>query len=165
MKLKKYDGMFVRIEEITGLQFDGVCTYSSRDWCRREYGRDEECLQIRNFLFFSSCIRKVQSLEDYSGPYGRYPDPFGSVETLTVEDGIGTVRDVLFDEEEEETEVIRLLRCLEDYLGTDNKPLPFKRAELMDTLRELMIKDPRETVRRAAAEMLEKWDPKPAGAR
>lgn len=153
--LKQYDGKCVRIHDRYGGVFDGICRYNDAEYDRGEWGRNEEGLQIESFLFFRSDIRSVESLEGHDGPYGKFLDPFGKLEELTVEDGIGSIRDVLFSEEKEH--VLRLLNCLERYLDPDlGKDLPCA-DEIPDALRELVRYDPDPAVRERAEGLLERW--------
>ena len=153
--LKQYDGQCVRITDRYGGVFDGICRYNDAEYDRGEWGRNEEGLQIESFLFFRSDIRSVESLEEHDGPYGRFLDPFGKLEELTVEDGIGAIRDVLFSEEKEH--VLRLLNCLERYLDPEfGKDLPCA-DEIPDALRELVRYDPDPAVRERAEGLLERW--------
>ena len=118
MELKKFDGKCVRIIDLSKDAFDGICHHNSAEYDEHEYGRSEESLQIENFLFYERDIKEIQSLEENSGPYGKFLDPYGKLEILTVEDGIDSIEDVLFSEEDEH--VIRLLNCLEEYLDPDS---------------------------------------------
>lgn len=45
-----------------GAIFDGVCEHSSPDYCFHEYGVDEEALEIDNFIFYASQIKKIEKL-------------------------------------------------------------------------------------------------------
>ena len=151
--LKQYDGQCVRIHDRYGGVFDGICRYNDAEYDRGEWGRNEDGLQIESFLFFQSDIRSVESLEGHDGPYGKFLDPFGKLEELTVEDGIGSIRDVLFSEEKEH--VLRLLNCLERYLDPEfGKDLPCA-DEIPDALRELIRCDPDPAVREKAEGLLE----------
>ncbi len=136
MNLKKYDGKCVRIIDSSGDAFDGICRYNCAEYGEHEYGRAEESLQIENFLFFERHIKDIQSLDENTGPYGRFLDPYGKLEILTVEDGIDSIEDVLFSEENEH--VMRLLCCLEEYLNPDLTLTLPDREEVLATLRKLL---------------------------
>ena len=116
-KLSKYDGTCVRITTREGEVYDGICEYNSPDYCAHEFGRDEECLQLVWYLFYKSDIKKIESLEAHTGPYGRFCDPFGKLEEDTAADGPDAVADYLFCEEPEH--VLRMLRFLEHRLDTN----------------------------------------------
>ena len=55
---------------------------------------------------------------------------------MTVEDGIDSIRDILFSEENEH--VIRLLNCLEMHLDPANGPVLQCKDEVLEALKELM---------------------------
>ena len=88
LDLKQYDGKCVRITDAEGNVFEGVCSYNSEEYDEHEYGRCEKALQLPFFLFFQSNIAALESLEDRSGPYGKFSDPYGTLEELMVEEGI-----------------------------------------------------------------------------
>ena len=134
--LKKYDGLCVRIIDSNGDAFDGICSHNSEEYDEHEYGRCEESLQIENFLFFKRDIKEIQSLEENSGPHGRFLDPYGKLEIMTVEDGIDSIEDVLFSEEDEH--VIRLLNCLEEYLDPNSGLEVSDHEEIIKALRKLL---------------------------
>ena len=134
--LKKYDGLCVRIIDSNGDVFDGICCHNSEEYDEHEYGRYEESLQIENFLFYECDIKEIQSLEENSGPYGKFLDPYGKLEIMTVEDGIDSIGDVLFSEEDEH--VIRLLNCLEEYLDPDSKLTVSDQEAIIEALNKLL---------------------------
>ena len=134
--LKKFDGKCVRIIDSSGDAFDGICSHNSEEYDEHEYGRCEESLQIENFLFFKRDIKDIQSLEENSGPHGRFLDPYGKLEIMTVEDGIDSIEDVLFSEED--AHVIRLLNCLEEYLNPDRGLTFSDREAIIEALNKLL---------------------------
>lgn len=134
--LKKYDGLCVRIIDSNGDAFDGICCHNSEEYDEHEYGRCEVSLQIENFLFYERDIKEIQSLEENSGPYGRFLDPYGKLEIMTVEDGIDSIEDVLFSEEDEH--VIRLLNCLEEYLDPDSGLTVSDQEAIIEALNKLL---------------------------
>ena len=84
LNLRQYDGQCVRVAADDGHVFDGICVHRDREYCEIEYGRKEECLEIESFIFFPRDIVSVESLEGNSGPYGRFLNPYGDLEMLTV---------------------------------------------------------------------------------
>ena len=118
MKLSGYDGRCVRILDRFGDTFDGVCTYNGAEYDEHEFGRAEESLQIESFLFYKSDIESVRVLEDEGGAFGRFRDPYGKLEELTVADGMDAIRDAL--ESDEPEHVRRLLRCLRAHLASSD---------------------------------------------
>ena len=85
MDLKQYDGKCVRIIDAEGNVFDGICRYDYAEYNEAEWGRNEDCLRIEGFSFFQGDIQSVESLEEHEGPYGRFLDPYGKLEEMTVE--------------------------------------------------------------------------------
>ena len=150
MTLRKFDGKCVRIIDSLGDAFDGICSYNSEEYNEHEFGRTEECLQIENFLFYRRDIQTVKSLENRNGLYGKFLDPYGKLEELTIEDGIDSIQDVLSSEEPEH--VRRLLRCLDKHLGD----LPC-RAEVIDALRELADNTEDVDIQDAALRIVRRW--------
>lgn len=64
MRLSKFDEKTVRITTDDGAQFDGEAIFNNAEYMLAEYGRDEDALQIDDFLFYKSDIKKVSLLED-----------------------------------------------------------------------------------------------------
>ena len=112
MKLSKYDNKIVKIECTNGEIIEGICCYNSDEYNEHEFGRNEEGIQIENFLFYKSDIKKIKALDSFSGTYGL-------LEELIVKEGIDSTVDVLFSEDSEH--VYRLLEYLYDYFKTHKK--------------------------------------------
>ena len=153
MDLTRYDGLCVRVTDVDGNVFDGNCCHNSADYDFHEFGRDEESLQIESFLFYRSDIALIQVLEDRGGPYGKFLDRWGTLERMTVEEGIDMVEYALDSEDGEH--VLRLLNCLEDALKAGDHGLPAGAvaAALRETAR--IHGDP--AVRARAAELAKQW--------
>ena len=155
MDLKQYDGKCVRIIDAEGNVFDGICRYDYAEYNEAEWGRNEDCLRIEGFLFFQGDIQSVESLEEHEGPYGRFLDPYGKLEEMTVEDDMDSIRDLLFSEENEH--VMRLLNCLDKYLDPYfGHELPYY-GEILDALRELLTQNLDSAIREEAERLLELW--------
>ncbi|MBQ6109712.1 MAG: hypothetical protein IJK97_15980 [Thermoguttaceae bacterium] len=154
--LKEFDEKCVRITDRWGDVFDGICTYNSDEYDEHEFGRAEESLQILSFLFYKSDINKIESLEEHSGPFGRFLDPFGKLEELTVEDGIDSINDVLFDEDEEH--VLRLLRCLGEYLDPSRGHELPDREEVLRSLGKLAKEADDDGIRSEAQQLIGLWE-------
>ena len=150
MDLREFDGQCVRIIDNHGDAFDGICSHNNEEYNEHEFGRAEECLQIENFLFYRGDIQTVKSLENHNGLYGKFLDPYGKLEEMTVKDGIDSIQDVLSSEEPEH--VHRLLRCLDKHLGD----LP-GRAEVIDALRELADNAEDVGIQDAALRLVRRW--------
>ena len=116
MKLSKFDNKCIRLEDIFGDVYEGVCSYNNRDYNMHEYGKDEECLQMSHIIFFKSLIKNVSSLENVSGPYGNFSSKYGKLEEDVIEPDLDLVEEV-FDSEED-ISIIRLLYCLEDKIDS-----------------------------------------------
>ena len=159
----RFDGKCVRLEDIYGHVYEGVCVHDSADYCLHEFGVDEEALQFMHFLVYKSQIREIVSLEERTGPYGRYSAPFGELEELTVEDGKLFLEDALFDEEPEQ--VMRLLNCLGAALSPVNGREVKDRAEILALLRRLAAEGEDEAVRAKARLLAEREEQSRAGNR
>ena len=155
MDMKQYDGKCVRIINISGDVFDGICCYNDEEYNDHEYGRCEEGLKIENFLFYKSDIREIHSLEEHSGPYGRFHDPYGTLEIMTVEDGFDSIDDILFSEENEH--VLRLLNCLDRYLDPSYGYELSCRKEVLEALDKLIRVNESEEVQEKAGKLLKKY--------
>lgn len=122
MKLSKYDNKCIRLEDIFGDVYEGICSYNNRDYNMHEYGKDEECLQMSHIMFFKSIIKSVVALEDNNGPYGVFSNKYGKLEEAVIEYDLDLV-DEVFDSEED-ISIIRLIYCLEDkvrFFSLENK--------------------------------------------
>ncbi len=155
MDLAGYHGQCVRVTDWNGDVFEGICSYHHPDYNAHEFGRREECLQILDYLFFKDCIRHVESLEEHTGPYGRFSDPYGRIEETAVQEGIDSIREVLFGEENEH--IRRLLRCLERYLDSDADAMFSCRGAVIVALRELYETTDDDAIRTEAKRLIETW--------
>ncbi|MBO4326084.1 MAG: hypothetical protein J5950_02290 [Clostridia bacterium] len=135
MRLRKYDGQCVRITDIDGNVFEGICAHNSADYDEHEFGNYEESLQILSFIFYKSGIEKIESLEKVDGPYGCFSEPFGKLEEMIVEDGADSIDDAVIDGEEEH--VIRILRCIEKYIDDAEDDKLKDRAGIAEVMRKL----------------------------
>ena len=102
MELKDFDGRFVEITDIDGLVFRGECEWFPREFGDLELGRDEEGLQIDNWVFYFSDISKVKIIESTADPIWMSrpehfmklnPEPFE-----LIENGVKTIELRLLDE-------------------------------------------------------------------
>ena len=114
MNLVKYDGKCVRITCDNDDIFEGFCVYDNAEYNGCEYGREQESLDIENFKFYKDFIKKVESLENHNGPYGHFTYKYGTLEKMNFEDGLESINDILFSEEDEHA--YRMLVYLEDHL-------------------------------------------------
>ena len=154
MDLKQYDGKCVRVTDISGGVYEGICVYNSAEYDEHEFGVCEEGLDLISFLFCKSDIKKVESLEENNGPYGRFSGPFGKLEETAAEEGFYSVREMLFCEENEH--VIRMLRCLDKYLKADEGPLASHFEDMLNTLCELIKYSNDSSVRGEAERLINK---------
>ncbi len=137
MKLSKFDGQCVQIEDNSGDLFEGYCSYNSAEYNEHEFGNDEEGLELPGILFFKSDIRKVTSLEDHQGPYGKFTSSYGKLEEMIVEDGVDMIDEVFYSEEQEH--IYRLLLCMENHLKSPEDSLFESSKELVALLKGLNI--------------------------
>ena len=136
MDLSKFNEQCVQIEDCFGDVFEGICTYNSAEYNEHEYGCNEEALQMPNMLFYKSDIRKVTSLEDHQGPYGKFTAPYGKLEEMAVEDGMVMIEEMFLSEEPEH--IYRLLLCIEDHIKSQDDSLLEDRETLIDQLKHLI---------------------------
>jgi len=106
MNLKLYNDKRVRI--ITNYKeiFEGISLYNSKDYNEHEFGRNEESLQIENYIFYKKDIKKIKIINKYTNNYGY-------LEEMIIKDDF--VEDVLFSEYDEH--VLRLLNYIEDNIN------------------------------------------------
>ena len=158
MNLKIYDNTCIRIVDTDGNDFDGICQYYNAAYNEHEHARDEDRLKIENFIFYSSDIWYIQSLENHTGPYGRFLDPYGKLEEMNIEDGIDGVEDILFSEEDEH--VMRMLSCLDKYRDPYfNYNLPYAQ-DIFVLLHKIKDDDTRaEEIREEAEHMINAYEP------
>ena len=60
MKLSDYDNQTVRITLKDGMVFEGYSVHNSSDYDFHEFGRNEQSLQIDDWLFFRRDIKSVE---------------------------------------------------------------------------------------------------------
>ncbi|MBR6006170.1 MAG: DUF3795 domain-containing protein [Clostridia bacterium] len=118
LDLVGFDGKCVRVTMTDGQVLEGICCHNSADYGEWELGNREESLQLLNYVVYSGSIKKVESLEEHDGPYGRFSGPFGQLEEMTVTDFPDFFCDS-FDYGEPEHE-LQLLRCAEAYLSHED---------------------------------------------
>ena len=157
MRLKQYDGQCVRIDCVDGNVYDGICSYNNKEYNEQEYGRSEECLVMVNFLFFNSDIIAIESLENHTGPYGKFHDPFGKLEEMNVQDGLNSILDFLDCEDPEH--ILRMLRCLDYYFDPQNHCEFPCRDEAYIALMKLEDVTDDETIKAETRRVLDKWKP------
>ena len=142
LDLSDYDGKCVRIVSIDGEVFEGYCEHFSEAYSEHEFGREEDGLQMVDFLFYRNDIKSIRSLEDQEGPYGLFSGPWSSLEVLNAEDGADLVDEVLLCEDD--VHVLRMLNYLETHPdivdGYDEK----NKKTLAKSLHEMLVlsKDP-----------------------
>ena len=110
MDLKKYNNKSVRITDKFGDIYEGICYYNSSEYNNHELGVNEDSLEILQFTFYKSIIKKVEEI--------KIKNKYGYIEKLIIEDDIDFIEDVLYSEEEEN--IYRLLLCIEDNLNKIN---------------------------------------------
>ena len=62
--IKMYDGKMVQITDSDGRIFTGIAETQSAEYCLREYGRDEEAIEVCSFHVCISDIREIRLLPD-----------------------------------------------------------------------------------------------------
>ena len=99
----RFDGKLVSLTDTDGGVYEGYCSYNSAEYNEHEFGVDEDGVQIGYMLFYRKYIRKIKVIEDFSEDYGKL-----EFEALT--DGYDLTDELLSSEDD--THVIRMLRCL-----------------------------------------------------
>ncbi|MBO4351803.1 MAG: hypothetical protein J6A01_12790 [Proteobacteria bacterium] len=155
MNLNQFDGKCVRITDIHGDVFDGICSYNNADYDEHEFGIFEESLQIVYVIFYRSDIQSVESLEDHTGPYGKFLDPYGKLEEMAAQDGIESITEMLFCEEN--VHVIRMLNCLDKYLDPYYGCKFTCRSETIDALEALCDSTSDKEIKEEAERLIEMW--------
>lgn len=64
MELSFFDGKCVRLTLNNGERFDGVCLHCDAEYMLLEYGREEEALQIDDWIFYGNEISDAALLPD-----------------------------------------------------------------------------------------------------
>ena len=62
MNLSSYDHKLIRLTDTDGRIFTGVAEWLSVGYCLHEFGREEEGLQIGEYVFFASYIAKMEEM-------------------------------------------------------------------------------------------------------
>ena len=144
MILSKYNNKLVRITDIFGDVFEGICIYNDKEYTYHEFGKNEESLQLPSMLFYKSIIKKVEVIDNFSSPHGK-------LEEMVVEDGIDMIEEVFYCEEDEH--IYRLLLCLEDHLNDIDYS-----NELVKLLEMLLKYNENEKVKREAKKLFDMID-------
>ncbi len=101
-ELQQLDGKWVRLTHSDGLVFEGRCEVEDAEYCLHEYGREDDALNIDNWLFYGSDVRRAEIVEPglvglwMGKPLHRMrldPDAFSKIE-----DGEKTIELRLYDE-------------------------------------------------------------------
>ena len=157
MDLSQYDGQCVRVTLVDGDIIDGICSYNCAEYNEHEFGCSEEGIEFPNLLLYKSDIKSIESLENHTGPYGRFLDPYGRLEEMAVEDGFDMILEVLLCEEKEH--VMRMLNCLDKYSDPCySYDFPY-RYETVGALMELADSTDDEDIKAKAERLIELWAP------
>ena len=149
MNLADFDGKCVRITDVRGDHFDGICAFNGAEYCEHEFGVREAALEIMDTLFFAGDIESVEELTDEGGEYGCFRDPYGKLEELVVEDGADAICDALDFDGAHPLHAARLLRALAD------RPEAID-GELAALIRELAENAEDEAIRSEARKLMRK---------
>ena len=150
-----YDGESVRITDVDGEVFEGVCLYADEEYSEVLYERGEECLMIANFLFYAEDIKEITVLEDEGGPYGPFSGPWGKIELINAFDGARRIEDELYYERE--ANALRMLRLLEHLFEKGSEYKARTKSEVAGVLGEVLDYDEMsDACRRKVESLLEK---------
>ena len=145
MNLKEFDAKRVRVTDIWGDTFEGICEYLGSEYCLHEFGTDEDCLQIVNFLIYRSQIKNIDAIVAYTSPYGK-------IEEMNFTDGADTVEDALFCGEDEHT--LRMLCCISARLTPETPEYD----EIIRILHRLIQYSDSEEIKESARSIIEKTE-------
>ena len=178
MELKSFDDKCVRILSASGEVYEGIVSYCGHEYVFHEYGCDQEALVLTPMLFYQDDIVSVTSLEEVDGPFGHYSEKYGLLERKCLEWGSDLIEEVL--EAEDDTQILRMLACMKDYLRSlaeravpgmapwrrgnstpstedaENEPGPVYRGELEKMLETLVTYNENDEVIREAKDLLER---------
>ena len=131
MNLKKYDGKCIKLEDIFGNIYEGNSTYNSEEYNECEYGNAEESLNMFPIMFYKSIIKKIESLENHRGPFGKFSAKYGELEKSIVESGVDLIEEAL--DCEDNISIYRLLLYLEE------NPVSFSYQEKEQLIKQLNV--------------------------
>ena len=60
--LKRYDNTTVRVRTKFGEVIEGACEWNDREYCLAEWGIDDDCLRIRDYMIAAEIIESVELL-------------------------------------------------------------------------------------------------------
>ena len=146
MKLSQFDGNIVKITLDDGTVFEGKCSEYNAEYCMAEFGREEDALQIDDWLFFESDIADIELSHEKSEYIwlGKTehcmkltPDAF-----RMIENGLKTVELRLYDEKRQKIKAGDIIRFEntdddEDVIHTEVLEL-----YIFDSFKELYAKLP-----------------------
>jgi len=146
MKLSKYDDKLVRVTEKDGTVFEGICRHNSAEYCECELGKNEESIQIENYVFYKSFIESVEEIKEFTSSYG-------TLEKMAVKEGMDIIEDILFSEEDIHT--IRLLVYLNKYVEENN--INYK-DELNAKLKEVLKYNENDEIKKLPKDLVNKLE-------
>ena len=109
MNLRNFDNKIIRLEDIFGDVYEGICMFNDREYNEHEYGKDEDSLQMSYIMFFKSTIKKVEVIDDFT-------DKYGYLEEVVFDSGMDLIDEVL--DSEDDISIYRMLLCLEDKISS-----------------------------------------------
>ncbi len=131
MDLKILDNKLVRLVDTNDDVFEGYVCYNSPDYNDHEFGRNEECLQMIDILFYKNDIKEIKEIDSFSGPYSKF-------EELNVDD-VDLLDEVLTSEDEEHK--MRMLNYLENYVKDHEITYYNSLVELLTSIKDEKYKE------------------------
>ncbi len=132
MKLTDFDGKTVKITFDDGTVFEGECAECSAEYCFAEFGREEEALQIDDWLFYESDIAEIE-LSNKKSNYiwlgkTEHRMKLASEAFKMVENGLKTIELRLYDEKRQRIKAGDIIRFenaddYEEFLRTEVREL------------------------------------------
>lgn len=115
MNLKKFDNKKVKIIDNFNDEYEGICTYSNKEYNLHEFGINDEGLAILNVIFYKDNIKNVKKIDKYSNDYGKLEELISRYED--------DVNEILSDEEVDYEQKKRLLKYLKDKEKNNQKKM------------------------------------------
>lgn len=113
MKLINYDNKCIKITDIFNQVYEGNAIYNNKEYTYHEFGRNEDCLQILNYLFYKDIIKKIEILDN------GFIDDYGLIEKEIVSDGIDDIIDAFDYEDDEHT--CRIIKCIKNEYNLEDR--------------------------------------------
>ena len=111
MNLKKYDNKLLKIIDTNNKVFEGYSLFNSKEYNFHEYGVNEDSIQILDYIFYKSNIKKVDIIKEKE-----FNKSYSQIELTALEEGLDSVNELL-----DSDNINRMINCINDnYDNLDN---------------------------------------------